>query len=131
MRSEADIRGAGNAHSHVRGGLRREIKIDVERIRAAPGRRWSPKRCAVGHDRLRLTADGHLIYLKASMTGHEDTAVLQYKASHAAFPHESTGDQFYAEDQFESYRRLGQAAAQAAYELATSGPDVSTGESRS
>ena len=29
------------------------------------------------------------------MTGHEDTAVLQYKASHRTFPHETTGDQFY------------------------------------
>ena len=38
------------------------------------------------------------------MTGAEDTAVLQYKASHPAFPHEATGDQFYGEDQFESYR---------------------------
>ena len=41
------------------------------------------------------------------MTGHEDTSVLQYKAGHPHFPHETTGDQFYAEDQFESYRRLG------------------------
>ena len=41
------------------------------------------------------------------MTGKEDTSVLQYKSSHPEFPHESTGDQFYAEDQFESYRHLG------------------------
>ena len=33
--------------------------------------------------------------------------MLQYKASHPDFPHESTGDQFYGEDQFESYRTLG------------------------
>jgi len=54
---------------------------------------------------------GHLIYLKASMTGHEETSILQYKSTHALFPHESTGDQFYGEDQFESYRRLGREVA--------------------
>ena len=109
-----------------------KITIDVRRhpcrIAASP---WSQKPCAVGHDHY---ADGVptgiLIYLKASMTGGEDTSVPQYKASHPAFPHESTGDQFYREDQFESYRRLGQEVAQAAFELAASEPDVSTGESR-
>jgi len=50
---------------------------------------------------------GILVYLKAAMTGHEDTSVRQYKSSHPEFPHESTGDQFYGEDQFESYRHLG------------------------
>jgi hypothetical protein len=50
---------------------------------------------------------GILIYLKAAMTGNEGTAILQYRTSHPSFPHESTGNQFYGEDQFESYRSLG------------------------
>lgn len=50
---------------------------------------------------------GLLVYLKAAMTGDEGAEVLQYKATHASFPHESTGNQFYGEDQFESYRTLG------------------------
>ncbi|MES2323614.1 MAG: patatin-like phospholipase family protein [Pseudomonadota bacterium] len=50
---------------------------------------------------------GILVYLKASLTGAEGTDVLQYKSIHDAFPHESTGNQFYGEDQFESYRSLG------------------------
>jgi hypothetical protein len=33
--------------------------------------------------------------------------VLQYRAAHAAFPHESTSDQWFGESQFESYRKLG------------------------
>ena len=92
------------------------IVIDVGSIRAAgPG--WSSNRFAVG----RIVygpgePDGTLIYLKASMTGHEDTAVLQYKASHQGFPHEATGDQFYGEDQFESYRRLGRDVALGAFD---------------
>nr|SPS05806.1 putative Patatin [Candidatus Nitrotoga fabula] len=54
---------------------------------------------------------GVLIYLKTCMTGQEDTAVLQYWSSHPDFPHESTSDQFFGEDQFESYRRLGKSVA--------------------
>ncbi len=30
-----------------------------------------------------------------------------YAAGHAAFPHETTADQFFAEEQYEAYRRLG------------------------
>jgi deferrochelatase/peroxidase EfeB len=97
-----------------------KIEIDVKDIRADAASQWSPKRCAVGTITYPDAPAGRLIYLKASMTGGEDTSVLQYKASHAAFPHESTSDQFYTEDQFESYRRLGQEVALAAYELATS-----------
>ena len=59
-----------------------------------------------------------LIYLKASMTGREDTSILQYKSAHASFPHESTGNQFYGEDQFESYRLLGRDIALTAFEPA-------------
>ena len=32
---------------------------------------------------------------------------MHYATEHAAFPHESTADQFFSESQFESYRRLG------------------------
>jgi hypothetical protein len=98
------------------------IKIDVKEIRADAASHWSPTRCAVGTIIYPDAPVGRLIYLKASMTGREDTSVLQYKASHPAFPHESTSDQFYREDQFESYRRLGQEVAQAAFELAASEP---------
>ena len=62
--------------------------------------------------------DGILIYLKASMTGHESTGILQYKSAHPTFPHETTGDQFYGEDQFESYRLLGKEVAKATFEPA-------------
>jgi hypothetical protein len=88
------------------------VMLDVGSIRLAPTSNWSSFRCAVGQiDYGDGFPGGLLIYLKASMTGHEDSAVLQYKASHANFPHESTGDQFYGEDQFESYRRLGREVA--------------------
>ena len=88
------------------------IDIDVKDIRATGTLEWSQVRHAQGKiiwgDG---SPDGTLIYLKASMTGNEGTPVLQYKSSHPTFPHESTGDQFYTEDQFESYRHLGREVA--------------------
>jgi hypothetical protein len=48
-----------------------------------------------------------LIYVKAAIHGDEPEDVWAYAASHPEFPHESTGDQFFSESQFESYRRLG------------------------
>jgi hypothetical protein len=87
------------------------ITIDVSALRPT-STRWSRSRWAVGSISYGDgTPDGVLIYLKASMSGDEDTSVLQYKASHPTFPHESTGNQFYGEDQFESYRRLGETIA--------------------
>jgi hypothetical protein len=107
------------------------IAIDVKAIRPDASSHWSHARSAVGRITYRDGSVGKLIYLKASMTGREDTPVLQYKASHAAFPHESTSDQFYAEDQFESYRRLGQEVAQEAFEQATRKPGMTPDGSRS
>ena len=52
-------------------------------------------------------ARGWLLYLKSSLTGNEPVDVLQYQSENPDFPHQSTGDQFFSESQFESYRRLG------------------------
>jgi hypothetical protein len=93
------------------------ISIDVGAIRRTGAGGWSGRRCVIGSIHYPGAAQpGTLVYLKASMTGVEDTAILQYKASRPAFPHESTGDQFYGEDQFESYRRLGEEVGREAHE---------------
>ena len=52
-------------------------------------------------------ARGWLLYIKSSLTGNEPADVLQYQSENPDFPHQSTGDQFFSESQFESYRRLG------------------------
>jgi GNAT superfamily N-acetyltransferase len=57
---------------------------------------------------------GTIIFFKPTMTGDEPPDVLQYRTRNRAFPHESTGDQFYDEPQWESYRRLGEHAARSA-----------------
>jgi hypothetical protein len=58
-------------------------------------------------DSERAKLAGTLIYLKAGMTGKEPPDVRQYALTHPTFPHESTGNQFFNESQFESYRHLG------------------------
>jgi hypothetical protein len=50
---------------------------------------------------------GILLYVKASLSGDEDDYILDYKRRHRAFPHETTGDQFFGEEQLEAYRALG------------------------
>ena len=54
---------------------------------------------------------GILIYIKASLSGDENDYVLDYKRRNPTFPHESTVDQFFSEEQFEAYRALGFHAA--------------------
>ena len=104
-----------------------KIHIDAGSIRPHGESTWSTSRCAVGTIEYPGGAPGGtLIYLKASMTGHEDTAVLQYKATHPTFPHESTGNQFYGEGQFESYRTLGRDIAWKTFGLVSDVQDLVT-----
>jgi hypothetical protein len=49
--------------------------------------------------------------------------VEQYHAGHPDFPHESTADQFFSEDQFEGYRRLGHHVALHSFRGTTIGAD--------
>lgn len=96
-----------------------KINIDVESIGFSKGEPWSKRRYAIGRiDYRDGSPDGTLIYLKASMDGREDTSVLQYKSAHPTFPHETTANQFYGEDQFESYRTLGRDIAMKTFEPA-------------
>jgi hypothetical protein len=82
------------------------IEIDVKSIREQKEGR-SLAHAAIGMIKYDNGAIGYLIYLKASVTGDEDPSILQYRAAHPTFPHESTANQFFTEDQFESYRKLG------------------------
>lgn len=50
---------------------------------------------------------GHILYLKASLTGDENDYIRDYARRFVIFPHETTGDQFFSEEQFEVYRALG------------------------
>jgi hypothetical protein len=48
-----------------------------------------------------------LVYVKATLMGDEPEDVCHYHRAHPDFPQETTTDQFFDEQQWESYRRLG------------------------
>jgi hypothetical protein len=55
----------------------------------------------------RPAATGLLLYLKLSVTGNESELIRRYRTICPDFPHQSTLDQFFNEEQFEAYRQLG------------------------
>ena len=69
---------------------------------------------------------GYILYLKPLLTGSEPTDVSNYASENAAFPQESTADQFFSESQFESYRALGMHAAKAFLDTMPSPPATLT-----
>ena len=82
------------------------IDIDVGDLRKdAHGK--SLKGWALGRIRYPDDKTGYLLYIKSSLLGNENRYVKTYAAVNPAFPHESTGDQFFSEAQFEAYRSLG------------------------
>lgn len=54
---------------------------------------------------------GVLFYIKSSLSGDESDLIRDYHRRNANFPHETTLDQFFSEEQFEVYRALGFHAA--------------------
>ena len=86
------------------------VKIDYAPEEAAAGRETS--------DQL-----GWMLYLKLALTGTEPRHVLDYHRQNPAFPHQTTGDQFYDEAQFESYRCLGRCAASSLFREEIIGPE--------
>ena len=50
---------------------------------------------------------GLLLYIKLSVTRNEAELIKRYRLLHPDFPHQSTLDQFFDEEQFEAYRQLG------------------------
>lgn len=103
----------GNAIEKCRADLGISIEgVDLEPLRLQGVSDRSAKHFAVGRIRYSdadgpRAPDGVFLYVKSSLTGDEPTDVLSYKADHPVFPHQSTGDQWFDEPQFESYRALG------------------------
>jgi len=71
-----------------------------------PLRRKGPH-CVVGRIFYDTGTEGILVYVKSSLSGDEKDYILDYKKRYSKFPHESTSDQFFTEEQFEVYRALG------------------------
>lgn len=102
----------GNAVRKIRIDL--GIPIEFSKIMIYPAARDGKSGLYWAVGRIRYSAhdadapDGTLIYIKPTVYGEtEPQDVLEYKRSHPSFPHETTGDQYFDEPQFESYRMLG------------------------
>lgn len=55
---------------------------------------------------------GLLLYIKLSVTGNESELIRRYRINNPDFPHQTTLDQFFDQEQFEAYRQLGVHAAE-------------------
>jgi hypothetical protein len=67
-----------------------------------------------GDDTDPLDRKGVIVWLKPSLMGLDPAEVRQYALENTVFPQQTTGDQWFDEAQFESYRRLGAECAKAA-----------------
>jgi hypothetical protein len=63
--------------------------------------------CAVGEILYPQNQRGILLYVKSSITGDENDYIVDYKRRFPSYPHETTADQLFSEEQFEAYRALG------------------------
>jgi hypothetical protein len=107
----------GNAIRKIRVDLGVPIEIREMPIYARQSGKLG-KCCAVGTIHYSFVdgdgaADGLLLYFKPTFYGDEPVDIFNYAAANAAFPHETTADQWFSESQFESYRMLGFSAIRA------------------
>jgi hypothetical protein len=111
--------GLGNAIRKCREDFGVEINTQVDLIHPDATTKLSRAHCVVGTVQYPDQGGlGYLVYIKASIVGDEPEDVLQYRVKCPAFPHQSTGDQWFTESQFESYRRLGLHIAETTFQRA-------------
>ena len=97
-------------HAQIDFGVRIEPQLDHMRSDPATGINQAHTHlCRIHYPEVagRAAGLGLLLYLKLSVTGNETEVVKRYRRMHPAFPHESTLDQFFDQEQFEAYRELG------------------------
>jgi hypothetical protein len=114
----------GNAVRKIRIDLGIPIDFDAIHIEPPdpknPGTAQVRRYCALGNIRYskvdnpsrstglrRDPEDGLLLYIKPVVYEDCPVDIRNYVKTNPSFPHESTGDQFFSETQFESYRALG------------------------
>jgi hypothetical protein len=119
---KCNLEDLGNAIRKIRIDL--GVKIDIKKFsiysRTDEEGKKSGKYCAVADIDYGTVDDnpvkGTLIYFKPALRGDEPRDIYNYSRASQEFPHESTGDQWFSESQFESYRALGQHVIDRVYE---------------
>src|ERR1700674_5651778 len=95
-RTDFDLEITRETHQLVPQGSRVAGHFDVCKIHYTPNE---------GRD------TGILLYLKPALKEDDPEDLLGYSTIHHAFPHDSTADQWFDENQFENYRNLGYVTA--------------------
>lgn len=89
----------------------RSLATNAAFVKAAADGSTVPSRdgphCTAGEIQYGPNETGVLLYVKASLSGDESDYILDYKRRNPSFPHETTSDQFFGEEQLEAYRALG------------------------
>lgn len=97
-----------------------DIKINFEGLRQNKETGYTPLHYAVGTitypeceksnsgSNNKKAPEGIFLYIKTTLTGREPEDILNYKRQNSSFPDQTTLDQFFDEEQFESYRKLGE-----------------------
>jgi hypothetical protein len=106
------FQGLGNAIRKCRIDLGVDIELDIGPLLDRDEQGRTASHIVMGkidyHDG---REPGILLYVKSSLVKpevhREPTDVTEYSLREDKFPHQTTGDQFFDESQFESYRRLG------------------------
>jgi len=108
----------GNAIRKCLTDMNIPISLDARKIRKLSNDNTLGAACVTGSIRYCAAdgfgRDGVLLYIKPTLIGNENADILNYSKTHPEFPHQSTADQFFDEDQFESYRSLGYQTARSA-----------------
>jgi hypothetical protein len=91
-------------------GVRIDVDLDDLRLSEGGLSRSHFRFCRIHYPKRgdRQAGYGYLLYLKLSLTGNEGEFIRRFRADEPAFPHHSTADQFFSEEQFEAYRSLGE-----------------------
>ncbi len=89
-----------------------DIDIDISNLKVEAANSVSGQHCVVGSIVYPADGDadeetGYLFYCKSSLTGDEPAHLNEYRVKHSSFPHQTTADQWFDEQQFEAYRELG------------------------
>jgi predicted acylesterase/phospholipase RssA len=93
--------------AEVRDGTRKAAQEIATTGGVAPHAAPHGPHCAVGEITYPQGQKGILLHVKSSITGDENDYIVEYKRRFPDYPHETTADQLFTEEQFEVYRALG------------------------
>jgi len=105
-----------NAMERCRTDFGVEIEVNIKDLMPTGTPARSAAHFALGkiHYTSSPNDDGLLIYLKPALLPTDPADVLGYSTKNCAFPHDSTGNQWFDEALFENYRAIGEATGKAA-----------------